>query len=370
MKILRIEDSWPSDKNPGVGLPAYYHTKYSKLINVIITAKRENIYQINSNSIKIIQIKYKTNSLGDFSRSPTKKFFLLLKKVFHEFAFFMKAYKYIKYEKPDVVHIYSPTPIMLGIYAKIIIKSKLVMSLHGTDVERIIKSKSYQKLLYIPDQVVTVGDTMAEKLKLFYVKKPILTIGNGVDKSIFYFSGKKRTKQFLHVGNLRWQKGQKYLIEAFQKFHSLFPDYRLIIVGSGEDENYLKKMTNELKLNDTITFAGYLDSYQIAKLMNESYLFLLTSIIEGFPKVLLEAMSCGTPIISTDAGSVKSVLKDCGIVVPIKNSDYIFNAMIEMLNINKWLEMQRLCISYSDQYSWEIVSEKLDNIYKSLKGVI
>ena len=256
-------------------------------------------------------------------------------------------------------------PLLIGIYCKIFHKSKLVMSLHGTDVLRINSNKIYRFCLKIPNAIVTVGDSNIQTYGL--TKTPVKSIGNGVDLNTFTNEHIERNKQFIQVASLRWQKGQEYLYKAFAKFLSIYNEYKLIMVGVGEDKDTLIDLSEKLGIKNNIEYRGMLSREEVSKELNRSMIFILSSITEGFPKVIIEAMATGTPVISTDVGCVKSVIKDSGVIVQAKNENELFNAMKRLVDDN---EYYKICSEkselYSKDYTWENVEQKLNSIYFSI----
>lgn len=103
------------------------------------------------------------------------------------------------------------------------------------------------------------------------------------------------------AGRLTEQKGQWHLIRAFNKVVKEIPDAKLIILGSGEKELYLKTLIKELNLEENVFLLGYKSNPYVY--LNKSNLFAFTSLFEGLGNILLEAMACELPIISTDCDS-------------------------------------------------------------------
>lgn len=101
---------------------------------------------------------------------------------------------------------------------------------------------------------------------------------------------------FLNVAAFREEKNQELLIDTVAELRHL--DFQLIFVGKGPNIEAMKSKVSRLKLDDKIVFAGFTSNpYQY---MHKADCFLLSSLCEGFPNVLLESMVCGLPIISVD----------------------------------------------------------------------
>lgn len=368
LKVLRVGMTYPRDINPGMGLHAYYYSLFSHNEERILIRKRNGIRPENRSGVEIFEIEVNENELGKYNNNMLKRIILLLKKVKNQMLFFIKAKPYIAEFKPDIVHVFSPIPMFCGIYAKKKCGAKIVMSLHGSDALRIGKVKLFGNILKIPDAIVIVGEEMLSMLPDIKTKKPIVCIGNGVDMNIFKNMYKERKKQFIHVANLRWQKGQVYLLEGFAKFYKIHNDYKLIIIGDGAERSKLTELCVELNIQEAVEFKGICGRQYIAEEMNQSKALILTSISEGFPKVIIEAMATGTPVISSDVGNVKRVVGDSGIIFPMKDSVAAHKAMEEIINEEEWTKMSKKAEKIATNYSWRAVVDRLDNIYYDLVG--
>jgi len=109
--------------------------------------------------------------------------------------------------------------------------------------------------------------------------------------------GLQHSKYILSIGRITPEKGFDLLIKAFQTIHS---DFKLAIVGAAEAEkNYYKQLTDGINPN-RIIFTGYVYGEPLNQLYTHASLFVLPSLQEGFPLVLLEAMSYGLPMIVSD----------------------------------------------------------------------
>ena len=367
MRVLRVGMTYPRDIEPGVGQHAFYHAKCSKNEELIITSKRPGKIVENRLGVRVVEIEFENTGLGAYSDRGITRIKKLLKKLFGQIVFLSKAKPFIDEYKPDLVHVYSPIPIMCGLYSRKKYNSKVVVSLHGSDALRISKNPYMKILLDVADAIVSVSESMEEQLSSLGLKKEIKCIGNGVDLDVFRDFKEKREKQFIHVGSLRWQKGQQYLLEAFALFCEKYDDYSMEIIGIGEREKELKCMCKELGIAEKVFFMGTQGRQAVAKEMNKSKAFVLTSVSEGFPKVIIEAMATGTPVISTDVGNIKSVVGNAGIVVPSGDVVAIYNSMVRLVNDS---ELWNFCSFNSKErassYSWKENTRRLEEVYEDV----
>lgn len=123
-----------------------------------------------------------------------------------------------------------------------------------------------------------------------------------------------------YIGRLVELKGIIPFIKALSSFHEDFHDCKFLIVGSGEQEDEVKQLVEELGLADLFIFAGFQsDVYPFYQLMD---IFFLPSLYEGLPMVLLEAVGSGVPTISMNVGSIEEVIIPEKTGVLIEPNDY------------------------------------------------
>lgn len=136
----------------------------------------------------------------------------------------------------------------------------------------------------------------------------------------------------LGAGRMTLQKDFPTLIRAFAKVREK-RDCRLIILGEGELRNKLQALVDDLGLQAHVLLAGFVKNP--SAWMARADLFVLSSAWEGFGNVLVEAMACGTPVVSTDCPSGPSeILEDgkWGQLVPVGDADAMADAILEMLS--------------------------------------
>lgn len=136
----------------------------------------------------------------------------------------------------------------------------------------------------------------------------------------------------LGVGRLSQPKDFPTLIRAFYQVRQQCPA-RLLILGEGEDRAQLASLIHDLQLGDSVALPGYVDNPYAY--MQRAAIFALSSIWEGLPSVLVEAMACGTPVVATDCESgPREILADgtYGPLVPMGDSTALAQAILATLN--------------------------------------
>ncbi|WP_369025529.1 glycosyltransferase [Qipengyuania sp. RANM35] len=124
---------------------------------------------------------------------------------------------------------------------------------------------------------------------------------------------RKEETLLLSVGALIERKGQGLIIKAMGGF----PDTRLLLVGKGEDEASLRKLAKEVGVADRVHFLGSQPPSSLAPLYSAADLMVLPSASEGLANAWIEALACGTPLVITDAGGAREIVKtpDAGVIV-------------------------------------------------------
>lgn len=145
---------------------------------------------------------------------------------------------------------------------------------------------------------------------------------------------KKKVNKIVSVGRLTDQKNYGLLLKAFSKIHIQYPQYKLVIYGEGPRRNELLQQINEAGLGDYVDLPGYVED--IKSSIEDSKLFVMSSLYEGIPNSLIEAMAIGLPCISTDCpvGGPRSVIDDRinGLLVNNNNEEELISAISTLLS--------------------------------------
>ncbi len=163
-----------------------------------------------------------------------------------------------------------------------------------------------------------------------------------------------------HVGRLSDSKDQKTMLRAFAKVRASYEKIRLVIIGEGRLRDELLSEADSLGLAESVIFAGARDD--AIQLMPAFDLFLMTSVDEGFGRVLLEAMVCHLPIVSTDSGGIREVLGEEFPYCEMSNVDEIAAAverLIEMPEAGRSACGEENYQRVVENFSFPIFSKKL-----------
>ena len=256
--------------------------------------------------------------------------------------------------------------ILIGLIG-FLLKKKIYITFHGTDFHRIKNAKWYSLFSNIFDKVFIISPDMKEILSKIHKSNKVALVKNGIDLDVFQNFHHKRKKQIIAVGSLKYEKGYKYLIEAFnemlnENIHLI--DYRLIIVGEGLLRNDLKKQIVSANMKNNISLIGHRDRLEIIDLYNESELFVLSSISEGFPKVILEAMACGCPVLSSDIPVSKEIGREHATYFS-NDEGSLLSKMINNAYLNYDFNKLSNAQKYARTFNWDNSCSQLLKVYES-----
>jgi glycosyltransferase involved in cell wall biosynthesis len=178
--------------------------------------------------------------------------------------------------------------------------------------------------------------------------------------------GSQKTIKILYAGRLVYWKGVHLAIKAYAKIVDQYPDTEFLIVGSGNDEKWIKSVAQQQKVYDKIKWMPYLEQNALFQIYQEYDLFLFPSLHDSSGGVVIEALSFGLPVICLDLGGPKEMVdSQCGCVVATKDlteSDVVnklSTALVELINNPvKLAHMQEQAHLKASTFTWDKVIDK------------
>ncbi len=162
------------------------------------------------------------------------------------------------------------------------------------------------------------------------VKKKIELIFNPYLKNLHISKFQKRKKNILSVGRLCKQKNQTNIIKAFKIFLKSFPNYKLILIGHGNDYSKLRKLSSNLGIENNVHFLGMIKN--IKKFYLSSKIFVFPSLYEGLPNALIDSVNFNLPPISSRCSGAEDILgKDYKNFVSTNNYKDLSQKMIKTI---------------------------------------
>ena len=284
----------------------------------------------------------------------------------------------------QIIHCHrAESPATIGVLAKLLYGKKVVVKISGGDLGLVNQAIRRKLLSTVNVCVALTGGMRAKLVKCGFPEAQIEIVPNGVDTNRCMPLSRKAQlsmreklglpvdeKLVIFVGRLHPVKGLDTLLYAWQKVsQSIEIDRaRLLIVGEGPQEPFLRQLVSQLGLEATTLFLGRRDN--VVKYLQSTDVFVLPSLSEGLSNALLEAMACGLAVVATNVGGNSEVINNFenGILVEPKDFGQLAGALLMVLNdvaLNKRLgEQARKVIE--ERYSLDNVVDQYLRLYGSL----
>lgn len=257
-----------------------------------------------------------------------------------------------------------------------------IVSLRGADVPGYSERFSLLYILLKPlirliwrqaARVVANSQGLRELALRTNRRQRIGVIGNGIDISRFFPRTESRPQERCIItsgaSRVTARKGLEYLIRAIAQLKSAYTQLLLKIMGDGNDRERLEKLVKELALEKHVEFLGRVPREMTAPYYQEASVFVLPSQNEGMSNAMLEALASGLPIIATDTGGSRELVKagENGFIIKKQSSEDIAEKLRTLLDnpdlINKFGAASR---KRAEELSWAKVAQDYVDVYKDV----
>ncbi|MGH9616705.1 MAG: glycosyltransferase [Acidobacteriaceae bacterium] len=247
-------------------------------------------------------------------------------------------FRIFKESQPEVVHLHNPTPtIYAAMPARLAGVSSIVSTRHSLVAQprNLVVELKYGIAARFCDWIAGVCDATANNLKSIHSipRRKIVRVYNGalpvarVDKE---HQPPKSGFTLLFVGRLAPVKNHPMLLDAFCAALASDPSIRLWMVGDGSERKRLERIATEYGISAQVKFWG--EQLDVAPFFSAADAFIMSSVSEGLPMSLLQALSLGLPAIVTDVGGMGEVVRlaNAGFTVPLNDSAEMSAAILHL----------------------------------------
>lgn len=370
-RVLIISHLWPKNpqsKNPMSGIYVYDQaSEIAKKIETMVLVPLSVIPRIGE--IKSFKGDILKNIKKRLSYSPDRgesiKYISFAGKYFDSISI---ASAILMHKKKDynLMHCHTMFPDGLtGMILSIITGKPFIVTIHGSEImfidEHPIDRMLAKIILMRAKSVISVSGLMKEKiLRLTKNKSNVSVIRNGIKEE---FPIEEKEKMILFAGKLIPVKDPEMLIEAFSVFLKKNPDFKLVMAGDGILREKIQKKIRDLNIENRVELTGYLEREEIKRFFARASILAITSRSEGFPTVIYESMSSGTPIVSFDVGGVKEAVRngENGFIVKKRTAEE-FALFIDKAVKATWNRDN--IRKEAEEYLWERLADKIIQAYK------
>ena len=337
--------------------------------------------------------KYQKLAYGGILPNIKKKPILLLQSPLFFLLELINTAKIIRNNNIKLVHAHGffPHGFVAAICSKYL-KIKSMITIHAGDIVALNSIPLIKRGIsdFIVKNITTIisvssfGKNLLENMVSSYLKKRIKNEVKIIPMGIYIKKfrmkenktllrkkyGIKQKIVLLFLGRLAEKKGLKYLINALPLLKNL--DYMLLVSGHGPLRKDLETTVNKLNLKNKVKFLGYITEKEKIDYLSLSDILVVPSIItksgdtEGLPATIMEGMASGIPIIATNVGGVKDIVKNNinGILIEEKNSKQIAEKLIYLSNRKKFRQkISKNALKTSKNYDLSFIGKKIKEIY-------
>lgn len=384
-KILFLASWYPSRVDPFNGDFIERHAKCISMTNQVYV-----IYIVKDPSIKNgkweIDKKVSPNLITYTGYYPSKKEYGFLEKFYSNIIYRKiqkKIFKLIRveYGMPDIVHL--NVMMKAGLFA-LWLKKKyqlpFVLSEHWTGYcaermdnfqEKDFLYKYFSKRIFQHcDWLLPVTEDLGKKMTHLFGPKNFAAIPNVVDTHLFYNDPNKKVDKikFIHVSSLGFHKNIWGILHSIKKLFEQRNDFEVHLIGPPSKEIVDWTATRGL-LNNCIFFTGIIPYEKVAENMRKSDSLLMFSRYENLPCVILEALCCGLPVISTDVGGIREVINDeNGILIPSENEEELLKVMDYMITNMNQFNREKIALDAQNKFNYNTVGQQFNEIYYQVKN--
>lgn len=307
-------------------------------------------------------------------------------KILNELRVAINLWRIFKQEHPEIIHLNSSKIGGLGaLMGRILGVKKIIFTAHGWAFNEnrnwlsriVIKFLSWLTIILAHQTIVINQKEYHQVIKWpFVTNNKLKLIYNGI-KPIYFLNKQEAQKHFTNqikdsdlvvgtIAELHKNKGLKYAIKAFGKLVKKHKNIKFIIIGEGEERDYLENKIKKYNLENNIFLIGEIkEANQYLKAFD---IFVLPSLKEGLPFVLLEAGLAKLPVITTKVGGVPEIIKNnfSGILVERKEDDEIETALEQLITGQEKRQQlgENLNTVIKEKFSFDKMFEMTKKIYQ------
>lgn len=304
---------------------------------------------------------------------------------------FKEIFSIIKREKPDILHLHSPKAAGLGALSGWLLRIRsIVYTVHGWTFNEsrplpqkvLIVFFSWLTMILSKKIIILSEREYNQTLRFpFITEKKLSLIPSGIKPPVFISVDGARQHIAKNIGlpfnelnsktvigtiaELHQNKGLNYLVNAMRMVVEKYPNAICVIVGDGQEREALGNLVKERNLEQYVFFTGYMENaFEYLKAFN---IFILPSLKEGLPYVLLEAGCASLPVVATNVGGIPEIAEDMksGALVQPKNARELAHAISFMIE-HPVLRRQygaALRERVIERFGMERMIEEVNNLY-------
>jgi len=376
MRILFITPWYPNEKNTVSGTYVLELAKaVSKFCSVCVfhsypdsSVSHYTITDTFEDEIRVVRVKCPATVIPIVSHAS------LYYRSYYEFC------KLIQDFKPDIIHAHVYKAGIAGSIAGKKFHIPVIITEHAEIIDRFQKRRGQCVLNFFKvrmarfayngaDCVIAVSESLKSYLIQNKIRKKIIVVPNIVNTGLFSPSDgtmNNLQKNILFVGGLTPVKGLLFLFDAIASLKNKRDDFILNIIGDGLMRSEYESYVKSAGIANKVLFHGAKTKELTSDFMKRCDFLVLPSIYETFGIVLIEAMACGKPVISTNSGGQKEFINERnGVLIPPGDSKSLMDAIDFMLDNSRYYSPDIISHDITERFSYSSIGDQMRKIYSS-----
>ncbi len=222
--------------------------------------------------------------------------------------------------------------------------------------------KDLMPYVYRDTKFITVSNSSKKEMEdLGLGLAGIEVIHPGVDLAMLEPGKKAKEPTVLYLGRLKAYKSVDMLVHAFERVRKIIPTAKLVIAGGGEEAHNLRELVKVKKLTKAVSFKGKVSDTEKLSLLQQAWVFVNPSMLEGWGITTIEANACGVPVVASNVPGLRESVQNphTGYLVPYGDLEALAGRITELLEQPKLREeMSKNAIAWAKNFDWEISSQK------------
>lgn len=379
MKISIIANGYPTLKEPQFGCfekdQAIALKKAGHDVNILYVDGRFRLYW---RKLGITHLKENGINVYGIYWFPLVFLSKISFKLNHKFRNYMleRVFKFMlkKEGKPDIIYAHY----LYNIANATNIKEKYNIPFVGIEHWSVLNQPLLSsKIFYLgniayqkADRILAVSNALAKSMQYHFSINAIVVndmVGEEFVEGCLSSPINVSRFRFIAIGSLIPRKGFDLLINAFYRSELYNKNCELIIIGGGPEQKKLQKLIEMYSLTDSIRLIGRKNKQEIISYLKQSHVFVLSSHVETFGVVCIEAQALGLPVVATICGGPEEFIYDKnGLLVQINNVDEMSCAMLKMYQNYSNYDRSYIAKECRDKFSPSVIINQLTSIFKEI----
>lgn len=235
------------------------------------------------------------------------------------------------------------------------------------------------------DRIITVSMFSKREIVKYlnYPENKIDVVNNAIDHNIYY---QKRDKEILkkynisenervilYVGSEQKRQNLPFLIKSFSELKKIIPGIKFLKVGNPQEtgaREKISKLIKDLRIEKDVVFTGFVPDEDLPRFYNAADLFVYPCLYTGFGIPPLEAMACGTPVITSNLSPLPEIVGNAGITINPQDNNQLTQAMYKVLTDNSLREkLIGMGLERVKLFNWERAAQKINGTYQKVANL-